>query len=280
MVVEKLRVSERRACRTLGQWRGTQKYRRQEDPWEKRLIARIVELAMKYRRLGYKKITALLRWEGWRVNRKRIERLWRQEGLKVPKRQHKRRRLWFADGSCIRIRPEHENHVWSYDFVHGQTSDGLTLRYLNVIDEFTRECLAIVVGRSLKAEDVQICLKDLFIKRGIPENIRSDNGSEFTAELVRCWLKELGTRTLFIEPGSPWENGYCESFNAQFRNEFLEGELLDTVWEAKVLAEDYRRTYNTIRPHGSLNYRPPAPGAVELAPGKASFATLRSFSPA
>jgi transposase InsO family protein len=250
----------------LGQVRATQQYQRSEDLEEKRVIERMTYWAVRMGRLGYKKVTSLLRQEGLRVNKKRIHRLWRQEGLKVPKKQVKRRRLWLTDGTCIRLRAERPNHVWSYDFVKDCTSDGRPLRFLTVIDEFTRECLALPVGRSFKAEAVQIALTKLFIERGMPECIRSDNGAEFTAELVKDWLQRLKVRTLFIEPGSPWQNGYNESFNGKFRDEFLSGELFDTVWEAKVLAEDWRQTYNTIRPHGSLKFRPPMPGAVELVP--------------
>lgn len=246
--------------------RSTQQYQPQEDSWEKRLIERMTYWAVRMGRLGYKKITALLRAEGWRVNKKRILRLWRQEGLKVPKKQVKRRRLWLTDGTGIRMRPTRPNQVWSYDFVKDCTSDGRPLRFLTVIDEFTRECLALPVGRTFKAEAVQISLTQLFIERGLPEFIRSDNGAEFTADMVRNWLHRLKVRTLFIEPGSPWQNGFNESFNGKFRDEFLSGELFDTVWEAKVLAEEWRRVYNTIRPHGSLTYLPPAPGAVELGP--------------
>ena len=273
-------VSERRACRVVGQFRSTQKYQPQADSYEKRVVERLHYWAFRMGRLGYKKITTLLkRQDGLRVNKKRVLRLWRQEGLKVPKKQVKRRRLWLRDGSCIRQRPEKANHVWSYDFVKDTTSDGKPLRFLTVIDEYTRECLALPVGRTFKAEDVQICLKNLFIERGMPEFIRSDNGSEFTAEMVKDWLHKLEVRTLFIEPGSPWQNGYNESFNGKFRDEFLNGELFDTLWEARVLAEDWRKVYNTLRPHGSLKYLPPAPGAVELAPGNPSLATLGSSSP-
>lgn len=248
----------------MGQPRSVQRYKPLNLDWEKRLIERLTYWAYRMGRIGYKKVTSLLRAEGWRVNKKRVLRLWRQEGLKVPKRQPKRRRLWLGDGSCIRLRAERRNHVWSYDFVKDTTSDGKPLRFLTVIDEFTRECLALPVGRTFKAEDVQICLTKLFKERGRPEFIRSDNGPEFIADFVRGWLYKLKVRTLFIEPGSPWENGYNESFNGKFRDEFLTGELFDTVWEARVLAEDWRRVYNTIRPHGSLKYLPPKPGAVEL----------------
>jgi len=223
-------------------------------------------LACQYGRYGYKRITGMLREEGWRVNKKRVERIWRREGLKVPKRQPKRRRLWFTDGSCVRLRAEHRNHVWSYDFVSEITTDGRPFRFLTLIDEFTRECLALPAQRKFTADDVQAVLADLFIQRGVPEYIRSDNGPEFTAERVKDWLPKVGVRTLFIEPGSPWENGYNESFNGKFRDELLNGELLDTVWEGRVLAERWRKEYNSKRPHSSLGYKPPAPEAVVMGP--------------
>lgn len=205
----------------------------------------------------------MLRREGWRVNHKRVERLWRQEGLKVPQKQPKRRRLWFNDGSCLRLRPEYRNHVWSYDFVATRTSDGLAVRMLNIIDEYTRECLDISVGRSISAHDVIERLAELFLTRGIPEHIRSDNGPEFTAKAVREWLVRLGVRTLFIEPGSPWENGYIESFNGKLRDELLNREIFDTLLEARVLIGNWRKEYNGFRPHSSLGYRPPAPETIE-----------------
>ena len=216
-------------------------------------------MACEYGRYGYRRITAMLREEGWKVNHKRVERIWREEGLKVPKRQLKRRRLWFNDGSCIRLRPEHRNHVWSYDFLAERTSDGKAMRMLNIIDEFTKECLAIKVGRKITASDVIDTLTELFIERGSPKFLRSDNGPEFVAELLRQWLKDLGVQTAYIEPGSPWENGYIESFNGKFRDELLNGEIFDTITEAQVISEQWRRYYNTIRPHSSLKYRPPAP---------------------
>ena len=195
------------------------------------------------------------------MNHKRVERIWREEGLKVPKKQPKRRRLWLNDGSCIRLRPAHRNHVWSYDFVADRTSDGRPIRMLTIVDEFTRECLAIDVAKRLTSEDVLERLSDLFVNRGVPEHIRSDNGSEFTAKCVREWLGRVGVTTLFIEPGSPWENGYVESFNGKLRDELLEREAFDTLLEAKVLIERWRQHYNTIRPHSALGYRPPAPEA-------------------
>jgi putative transposase len=222
----------------------------------------MVELATTYGRYGYRRVTALLRSEGFAVNHKRIERLWRQEGLKVPQKQPKRGRLWLNDGSCVRLRPERKNHVWSYDFVHARTRDGRAFRMLTLIDEFTRECLAIDVARKLKSDDVLERLSELFVLRGVPEHIRSDNGPEFTAKEVRHWLGRVGVKTLFIEPGSPWENGFIESFNGKLRDELLAREAFDTLLEAKVLIERWRLHYNTIRPHSSLGYRAPAPEAI------------------
>lgn len=223
---------------------------------------RVIKLACDYGRYGYRRITNLLREEGWQVNHKRVERIWRAEGLKVPQRQRKRRRLWFNDGSCIRLRPTHKDHVWSYDIVAEKTSDGRPMRMLTVLDEYTRECLAIRVERQITAATVIDHLSDLFLVRGTPDHVRSDNGSEFSAELIRSWLQRLGVKTLFIEPGSPWENGYIESFNGKLRDELLNREIFDTITEARVLTERYRWEYNTIRPHSSLKGRPPAPEAI------------------
>lgn len=258
-------MSERRACQVLNQSRSTQRRIKHVPSDEPRLLKRIVELASDYGRYGYRRVTALLHREGWAVNHKRVERLWRQEGLKVPRKQPKRQRLWLADGSCVRLRPAHRDHVWSYDFVADRTSDGRAIRMLTLIDEHSRECLAIDVARSLKSEDVLERLSDLFVRRGVPMYIRSDNGSEFTATAVRQWLQRVGVKTLFIEPGSPWENGYVESFNGKLRDELLAREQFDTLLEAKVLIERWRRHYNTVRPHSSLDYQPPAPEAIQPA---------------
>jgi putative transposase len=198
---------------------------------------------------------------GWSVNHKRVERIWRREGLKVPKKQPKRGRLWLNDGSCIRLRPEHKDHVWSYDFMIDRTSDGRAFKILNIIDEFTRECLATLVARKITSQEVIDIIFNLFIFRGIPEHIRSDNGPEFTAKAVRKWLNKLAVKTLFIEPGSPWENGYIESFNGKMRDELLDREIFTTLDEAKVLIGQWRKEYNQIRPHSALGYRPPAPEA-------------------
>ena len=212
----------------------------------------MVELATQYGRYGYRRITAMLRRDGWIVNHKRVQRLWRREGLKVPSRQPKRRRLWLNDGSCIRLRPRAKDHVWSYDFVSCRTRNGRAFRMLTIIDEFTRECLAIEVARRLNSQNVLDTLYFLFCERGVPDHIRSDNGPQFTAEAVREWLEKVGVKTLFIEPGSPWENGYIESLNDRLRHELLNREIFETLRETQVLIESQRREYNHDRPHSSL----------------------------
>ena len=229
---------------------------------EEALRFEIIRLASQYGRYGYRRITALLKREGWQVNHKRVERIWRQEGLKVPKKQPKRGRLWLNDGSCVRLRPTHRNHVWSYDFVMDRTHDGRPIKLLTVIDEYSRECLAIVVERRITSDDVLFCLSELFLKHGAPDYIRSDNGPEFTAQAVRQWLDRLKAQTLYIEPASPWENGYNESFNGKLRDEVLNREIFYTIKEAKVIIEKWRQEYNTFRPHSALEYLPPAPEAV------------------
>ena len=263
-IQEQLQFSERRVCFVLEQPRSTQRQEPVYSDGEARLREEITKLACQYGRYGYRRITALLHNDRWRVNHKRVERIWRQEGLKVPQKQPKRKRLWLNDGSCIRLRPTHRNHVWSYDFVADRTRNGKPLRMLTLIDEYTRESLAIKVDRALKAYDVIEQLAELFVQRGTPDYIRSDNGSEFTADVVRGWLGRLGVKTLFIEPGSPWENGYIESFNGKLRDELLNGEIFDTVIEARIIIERWRKQYNTIRPHSSLGYLPPAPETILL----------------
>jgi transposase InsO family protein len=255
-------VSERLACRVLGQHRSTQRKVPKGRTGDASLTADIVELSTRYGRYGYRRIAAMLEAAGWVVNVKRVERIWRQEGLKVPARQPKKGRLWLKDGSCIRLRPQHPNHVWSYDFVEDRTHNGRKFRMLNVIDEFTRECIAIRIDRKLKSTDVIDVLSDLFILRGVPGHVRSDNGPEFVAKAVREWIAGVGAKTAFIEPGSPWENGYCESFNSKLRDELLNGELFYSLAEARIVIEGWRQHYNTRRPHSSLGYRPPAPAAL------------------
>jgi transposase InsO family protein len=252
-------VSERRACRVLQQPRSTQRHIGPANDDEDLLRSSVIELAKKYGRYGYRRIWAMLRTDGWSVNHKRVYRIWREEGLKVPAKQPKRGRLWLADGSCIRKRPEYRNHVWSYDFVQDRTSDGRKFRMLTAIDEFTRESLSIRVRRKLNSKDVLMEISKLFIQRGIPDYIRSDNGPEFVAKILTGWLAKLEVKTLFIHPGSPWENGYNESFNGKLRDEILDREIFYTLTEAQILIERWRRDYNTVRPHSSLGYRPPAP---------------------
>jgi len=263
LVVANHGVSERLACRVLGQHRSTQRKKLTKPDDEVALTADITSLATQYGRYGYRRITAMLRQRGWRVNAKRVARIWRREGLKVPSKQPKRGRLWLNDGSCIRLRPEYPNHVWSYDFVEDRTHDGRKYRMLNIIDEFTRECMAIRIGRKLKSTDVIDVLSDLFILRGIPTHVRSDNGPEFIAQALRDWLAAVGSKTAYIMPGSPWENGYCESFNSKLRDELLNGEIFYTLKEAKIVIETWRKHYNTIRPHSSLRYQPPAPEVLQ-----------------
>ena len=255
------KVSERRVCRVLGQHRSTQRHVPNGHADEDRLVADMIELARQFGRYGYRRIAALLREAGWSVSDGRIERLWRREGLKVPQKQPKKGRLWLNDGSCVRLRPEYRNHVWSYDFVHCRTDDGKVFRTLNILDEFSRECLAIKVDRKLNSTNVIDALTDLFILRGSPAFIRSDNGPEFIAQAVRDWIAAVGAKTAYIEPGSPWENGYCESFNGRFRDELLNGEIFYSLREAQIIIEEWRKHYNTKRPHSALGYRPPAPEA-------------------
>ena len=250
----------------MGQSRTSQRYGPQVAGDEDELTARIIDLASQYGRYGYRRITALLRAEGWHINHKRVERIWRQEGLKVPQKQPKRGRLWLNDGSCVRLRSEQRNHVWAYDFVFDRTHNGRALKLLTMVDEYTRESLAVEVDRRLTSQDVLRVLARLMLEHGAPRYIRSDNGPEFVAKAVREWLSRLNVGTLFIEPGSPWENGYIESFNGKLRDELLNGEIFYTLHEARVLIEMWRRHYNQVRLHSSLGHRPPAPEAVLGSP--------------
>src|SRR5208283_568861 len=225
-------LSERHACRLLGQWRGTQRYIPTQNHDEDGLTRAILQLASQYGRYGYRRIRVELGKAGWCVGKDRVQRIWRREGLKVPQKQRPRGRLWLNDGSCVRLRPERENHVWSYDFVSTSTHDGRTLRVLTLIDEYSRKCLAIRVARRLNSYDLIETLADVMLVHGIPEHIRSDNGPEFVAKQLRKRLAGVGAKTLYIEPGSPWENGYCESFNGKLRDECLNGEIFYSLKEA------------------------------------------------
>jgi putative transposase len=275
-------VSERRACLVVEQHRSTQRYRAIERDDEKELVKAMHELARKHPRYGHRRIGALLRRDGWAVNKKRVQRLWRQEGLKVRSKSRKRRRLGSSENACARRKAERANQVWSYDFVHDLTEAGHQLKLLTVVDEFTREALAIEVGYSFKATDVIAVLERLVSERGAPEFIRSDNGPEFIAVAVTAWLAKNGSSTAFIQPGAPWENAYVETFNGKFRDELLDREMFTCLAEAKHLAKEYRNQYNHERPHSSLGYRTPAEFALGHSPsGSASLrlrATARSSS--
>jgi putative transposase len=251
-------VSQRRACRVLGQPRSTQRQVPKPKEEEERLVRRILELVRQHPRYGYRRIWALLRREGWRVNRKRVHRLWRQQGLKVPRKQRKKRRLGCSANSCVRRPAEHKNHVWAWDFLHDRTTDGRALKWLTLVDEYTRECLALEVGRGMTAKGVSAVLAGVVQQRGAPGHIRSDNGPEFIARAIRAWMSATGLETLYVEPGAPWENGYAESFNSKVRDELLNAEEFTSLLEARVLGAQWKQEYNHVRPHSSLGYRTPA----------------------
>jgi putative transposase len=264
LAVEKHKMSERKACLLFKVSRAHWKEHPRKLPDENEVIERILALVPEYGRYGYRRIAELLRQDPenpLHINTKRVRRIWRRLGLKVPRRQQKRKRIWLNDGSCIRLRPEHKNHVWSYDFMCERQANGRMMRILNVMDEFTRECLCSIINRSFKKDDICAILTDLFCAKGVPEYIRSDNGSEFTAAVVKDFIHSCGAQTMYIEPGSPWENGYIESFNSKMRDEFLDGEIFYTLKEAEILLARWVKHYNTVRPHSSLKYRPPAPEA-------------------
>jgi putative transposase len=245
----------------LGVARSTLKYKPVQHDDEALRLA-MIRLAKAYGRYGYRKITQLLQIDGWKVNHNRIERLWREEGLQLPQRHKKRKRLYHKNSSVIRLRPHHQNHIWSIDFVHDKLTNGRGYKMLTVIDEYTREALCVAVRSKMNANDVLDVLFDLILKRGKPKFIRSDNGPEFIAQAVRQWIAAVGAKTAYIEPGSPWENGYCESFNGRFRDELLNGEIFYSLREAQIIIEEWRKHYNTKRPHSALGYRPPAPEAI------------------
>ena len=248
----------------MGYARSKVRYQTIQRDDEDAITTRIMELASKYGRYGYRRITALLKREGYDINHKRVERIWREQGLKVPSKQPKRKRLWLNDGSCIRLRPMHKNHVWSYDFVYDQLENGKRLRWLNLIDEYTRQCVYSSPKHQWNHKDIIEVLADCFIQYGTPGYIRSDNGPEFIAQGLRTWLEGLDIQTTFIEPGSPWENGYCESFNGKMRDEFLNSELFSTLQEAQALTSLWINHYNHVRPHSALNYQAPAPESIVI----------------
>jgi len=216
-------------------------------------------MATNFGRVGYRQVSGMLRNQGIRINHKRVERIWREEGLKLPAKQTKRRRIFLSDGNCVRLRANHSNHVWSYDFVDDRSMDGRKIRWLNIVDENDHVCLASVPRRSWRGNAVINTLSDIMLFRGVPEYIRSDNGPEFISKHLRKWLSDVGAITTYIEPGSPWENGFIESFNSRMRDEFLNGESFGNMYEAEVLTKRWVNYYNTVRPHSSLRGKTPAP---------------------
>ena len=262
----------------IGQARSTQCYRRKLPLQDHGLIEAMHRLALRWPRFGCRRITALLRKEDWLVNRKRVHRLWKAEGLQIRRKARKRRRIGTSANACHRRRPRYKDHVWGYDFVSDRTERGGQVKLLSVVDEFTRECLTIESGRTFTGADVVEVLKELFAIRGRPRYIRSDNGPEFACKAVRKWLKASGVGTLFIEPGSPWENGYVESFNGKLRDECTNGELFVNLTEVRYVVDRWRLDYNHHRPHSMLNWMTPAAFAARCrgrrrpcaAPGSAT----------
>jgi len=271
-------VSERRACRVINQPRMTQRYKIKQPDRDKMLTDEINKLAKKHKRYGYRMITAKLRQAGWIVNHKRVQRIWQKEGLQVPYRRKFKKAKGSSDNSCSVKKAEFINHVWTYDFMGDQTEDGRGLKLLTVLDEFTRESPAIEVGLSIKAKDVIAVLEYLFMVRGVPKFIRSDNGPEFIADAIKSWLSKRGVETLYIEPGSPWENGYVESFNGKLRDGVLDREVFYSVKEAKVLVENWRLEYNNHRPHSSLGYMTPAAFAASCIASASPTAQLQQYT--
>lgn len=251
-------MSQRRACRVVGVARSSYQFRPVRRADDDRLDAAILAVVRKHPRFGYRRVWAVLRADGWRINRKRVYRAWRRLGLRVPKSRRKRRRLGSSANACHRRRAEGRDHVWCWDFIHDRTADGKALKWLSVVDESTRECLALEVGRGLTARRVTAVLARLFVERGKPGHIRSDNGPEFIARAVRRWLTDRAVEVLYIAPASPWENGYAESFHGKVRDEFLAAEEFGSLREAAAMGSEWRRSYNHDRPHSSLGYRTPA----------------------
>jgi transposase InsO family protein len=274
MLIERYQTSERNACVLVGLSRTAWRYQPLPRDEETPLRAEVIRLACTYGRYGYRMIAGLMRNAGWQqASEERVRLIWKEEGLKVPAKQPPRGRLWLADGSCLRLRPEYRNHVWSYDFVVVRDAYGTKIRMLTMIDEYSRTCLIVHCARHIGADEVIEQLANAMIVHGIPKHIRSDNGPEFVANRLREWLQHVGVQTVYIEPGSPWENGYCESFNGTLRDELLNGEIFYSVKEAQALVDQWVRHYNTVRPHSSLGYKPPAP-EVRLASASPSASAM------
>lgn len=264
-VQQQFGVSERRACAVVEQPRSTQRYRGCPRSDEAALCRRLRELVRRRPRFGYRRLTAMLRREGWRVNAKRIQRLCRKEGLKVRRNLRKKRAIGQSANACHVRRAERKDHVWTWDFAFDRTESGTTLKWLSIVDEYTRECLALKVARSITSEDVIDTLAELFAMRGVPAAIRSDNGPEFVARAIQAWLQRLNIETLYIAPGSPWENGYAESFHSKLRDEFLSQEVFESVSAARRQTAAWREDYNDHRPHSSLGYMTPGEFAARCA---------------
>ena len=267
-------ASERRACHVAGQHRSTQRYQPQQRDDEDRLLKDMHELVGRHPRFGCRRITRMLRDEGWAVNYKRVHRLWKEQGFKVPRKVRKKRYIGVGANACDKHRALGVNDVWTLDFIHDRLVDGRQFKCLAILDEFTRESLVLGVDRSITGEDVLSELSRLMAIRGRPNFIRSDNGPEFISIHVRNWLDDLGVGTMFIEPGAPWQNGYVESFNSRYRDEFHNVEIFHTIKGARLLAEKWRVAYNGTRPHSALNCMPPARFAVSRGAGDS--ASLRS----
>lgn len=272
---QRFEVSERRACRVVGQSRSSQRYVSTKAGKDGAVLQRLLALSRENPRYGYRRVWALLRREGWEVNKKRIQRLWREAGLRVPTKERKRRRLTgTSENACTRRRAQYIDHVWSYDFAMDVTEDGRRLKVMTIVDEYSRECLALQMECSITAEGVVEILDMLFAERGEPAYIRSDNGPEFVAEAIKGWLAASGVETLYVEPGAPWENAYSETFISRLRDELLDREAFANLKEAKLLAEDYRDHYNHRRPHGALGYLTPAEfAAIEALRAQSSVPT-------
>lgn len=260
MLQDRLELSERRACQIAGQHRSTQRHEPKPADDDAVLRAKLREISARKPRWGYRRAHGHLLGEGWSVNRKRVQRIWREEGLRVPKKARKRRRLGHSTAEgAKRLRASHPNHVWALDFQHDATTDGRELKLLNIVDEFTREALAIECERTIDADQTVATLEGLVAQRGIaPENLRADNGPELTARVLREWCEQGSTATAYIEPGSPWQNAWVESFNARVRDELLDVEEFGSLAEAQVLAADYREDYNADHPHSALGMMSPS----------------------
>jgi len=290
-------VSERRACDVVEQPRSSQRYEACVRDDEATLVTRMLELVRRHPRYGYRRITAKLRQEGWDVNAKRIYRLWRREGLKVPKKKRKKRRLGTSKNGCHRRKAEHSNDVWCWEARTSRrpireeegwpavvkadhTTSGSQLKWLSIVDEYTRECLTLKVDRSITSEDVLDTLAELFAMRGVPKHIRSDNGPEFVAHAIRRWLGQLDVEAMYIAPGSPWENGYAESFHSRLRDEFLALEEFENLPSARLLTAAWKTEYNDCRPHSSLGYQTPNEfaGSLASAPARQTGAAPTPFT--